>query len=137
MNEVYEYRRAPSKGVIWLCGIKIAVLLWAVTMTDAEHLIWLIWALAAMMLLCMTLPKPIAGIRVDDDHLTLSAWRKPRPIPLDNIAYLRTTSVSSDSDVTIVYKDGRDEGAFVGDMPDIDTLSFVMASRGVPVRDIY
>ena len=137
MYEIYEYRRAPSRGVIWLCGTKIAVLLWAVTMTDADHLIWLIWALAAVMLLCLALPTPVAGIRVDDDHLTLSAWRKPRPIALNDIAYLRATFVSSDSDVTIVYKDGREEGAFVGDMPDIGTLSHVMAARGVPVRDIY
>jgi hypothetical protein len=89
------------------------------------------------MLFWMVLPRPIAGIRVDDHHLILSAWRLPRMIPLDDIAYLRATSVSADSDVTIVYKDGREEGTFAGDMPDIETLSYVMAMRGVPVRDIY
>lgn len=137
MNEVFEYRRAPNRGVIWLCAIMIVVLIGIVSLGNARNLIWLIWALGAVLIFWMLLPKPVAGIRVDDDHLILGAWRRPRFIALDDIAYLRATSVSADSDVTIVYKDGREEGAFAGDMPDIETLAYVMAIRGVPVRDIY
>lgn len=137
MNEVYEYRRAPNRGVIWLSAVTIAVLVSVVGYSDSGHLIWLIWSLGAVLIFWMLLPKPVAGIRIDDNHLILAAWRQPRLIALDDIAYLRATSVSADSDVTIVYKDGREEGAFAGDMPDIETLSYVMAIRGVPVRDIY
>lgn len=137
MNEVYEFRRAPNRGVIWLSAVTIALLITVVGYSDSGHLIWLIWVLGAVLICWMLLPKPVAGIRIDDDHLILGAWREPRLIALDDIAYLRATSVSADSDVTIVYKDGREEGAFAGDMPDIETLAYVMAIRGVPVRDIY
>lgn len=137
MNEVYEYRRAPNRGVIWLCAMTIVILICVVSISAATHLLWLVWALAAAMLFWMLLPKPVAGIRIDDEHLVLGAWRNPRQIPLDDIAYLRATSVSADSDVTIVYKDGREEGTFAGDLPDIETLSYVLALRGIPVRDIY
>lgn len=137
MHEVYEYRRAPNRGVIWLCAVAVIILICVVIISDATHLLWLVWALAAVMIFWMLLPKPVAGIRIDDEHLVLSAWRNPRRIPLDDIAYLRATSVSADCDITIVYKDGREEGAFAGDMPDLETLSYVMALRGIPVRDIY
>lgn len=137
MNEVYEYRRAPGRGAIWLCALMISFLTSVVILGGAQDLLWLICVLGAVMILWMMLPKPVAGIRVDDDHLVLGAWRRPRPILLDDIAYLRATAISADSDVTIVYKDGREEGAVAGDMPDIETLSYVMALRGIPVRDIY
>ncbi|WP_296427962.1 hypothetical protein [Yoonia sp.] len=137
MNDVYEFRRAPGRGIIWLSATMIVLLISLITWTGAEHLLRLVWALGAVLILWMLLPKPVAGIRVDDDHLTLSAWRRPRLIALDDIAYLRATDISADSDITIVYKDGREEGAFAGDMPDIPTLSYVMAARGVPVRDIF
>lgn len=137
MNEVYEFRRSPNRGVIWLSAVTIAVLVSVVGYSGSGHLIWLIWALGALLILWMVLPKPVSGIRIDDNHLILAAWRQPRLIALDDIAYLRATTVSADSNVTIVYKDGREEGAFAGDMPDIETLSYVMAIRGVPVRDIY
>ena len=136
MNEVFEYRRAPNRGVIWLFAITITVLVCVISVSDAMHLLWLVWVLVAVMIFIMLLPKPAAGIRVDDDHLVLAAWRQPRLILLDDIAYLRATSISADSDVTIVYKDGREEGAFAGDMPDIETLSYVMATRGIPVREL-
>lgn len=137
MNEVYEYRRAPNRGVIWLCASMVIILICIVVVSGATQLVWAVWVLGAVMLFWMVLPRPVTGIRVDDHHLILSAWRQPRLIPLDDIAYLRATSVSADSDVTIVYKDGREEGTFAGDMPDLETLSYVMAMRGVPVRDIY
>lgn len=137
MNEVYEYRRAPSKAVLWLCVCAIIVLMGIIGVTGKLHLIWMICALIALMAFWVLTPKPVAGIRIDEDHLVLAAWRQPRLVALDDIAYLRATSISADSDVTIVYKDGREEGSFAGDMPDIETLSFVMAKRGVPVRGNY
>ncbi len=85
----------------------------------------------------MLIPQPIAGIRVDNDNLVLSAWRSPRSIPLDSIAFLRAAVTSTETEISIVFKDGSEESAFAGDMPDIDTLVDVMAARGIPVRDVY
>lgn len=137
MNEVYEYRRAPNRGVIWLSATAVILLIVAVTLTGAEELTWLVWALGAATLCWMLLPKPVAGIRVDDDYLVLSAWRNPRHIRLDDIAYMRATEASAETDIAIVYKDGTEEGTFTGDMPDIETLVEVMAQRGIAVRDVY
>lgn len=137
MIEVYEFRRAPSKGVIWLAMAGVALLLAAVVLNQAYHLMWLLWVSGSITAAWMLLPKKIAGIRVDDTHLTLSAWRHPRPILLDDIAHLRITEESVETHVSIVFKNGDEEGIFTGDLPDLDTLIVVMAERGIPVRDIF
>lgn len=137
MKEVFEYRRAPNRGAIWLSASAVAMLIAAITLTGAHELTWLAWALGPITLGWMLLPKPVAGIRVDDDYLILSAWRTPRAIPLDSIAYLRATEASAETDIAIVYKDGTEEGTFTGDMPDITTLAEVMAARGIAIRDVY
>lgn len=136
MNEVYEYRRAPSKGAIWLACIAVVILLASVILNGADHLLWLVWVFGAVTLAWMFLPKPVAGIRVDADHLILSAWRNPRPYLLDDIAHLKVTEASLETEVSIVFKNGDEEPIFAGDLPDIDTLISVMAKRGIPVRDI-
>lgn len=137
MNEVYEYRRAPNKGVIWLAATAVAMLIASVTLVGATQLAWLVWALGPITLCWMLLPKPVAGIRVDNEFLVLSAWRDPRAIRLDDIAYLRATEASAETDIAIIYKDGTQEGIFAGDLPDIETFVDVMAQRGIAVRDIY
>ncbi|MDX8351107.1 hypothetical protein [Cognatiyoonia sp. IB215182] len=137
MNEDYEYRRAPNRGVIWLAATAVILLIVATTLTGSDELSLMVWALGAMTLCWMLLPKPVAGIRVDDEYLVLSAWREPRPIRLDDIAYLRMTEASAETYLAIVYKDGTEEGVFAGDLPDIDILAEVMAARGIAVRDRY
>ncbi|MEO1639705.1 MAG: hypothetical protein AAFU41_10720 [Pseudomonadota bacterium] len=137
MSEVYEYRRAPSKGAILLGTICLVLLVFVVMMTERDYLIWPAWAFGAATIAWMLLPRPVAGIRVDDEYLVLSAWRTPKYVPLDDISHLRATRVSIETEIAIVYKDGRQEGIFAGDLPDIDTLVFVMAERGIPVRDVY
>lgn len=136
MDNVYEFRRAPSKGAMWLAMIAVAMLLAAVVLNQAYDLLWLLWVAGAVTVTWMLLPKQVAGIRVDHEYLTLSAWRNPRPIPLDEIAYLQVTHESLEAGVSIVFKNGDVRGIFTGDLPDLDTLIDVMALRGIPVRDI-
>ena len=137
MNEVYEYRRAPNPWVIRLAAITVVLLMTLVIIADADHLLLLVWGLASATYCWMMIPKPVLGIRIDREHLVLGAWRRPRPIRLDDIAYLRVTEISAETSVTIVYKDGREEATFAGDLPDIEVLSEVLAARGVALRDIY
>lgn len=137
MSDVYEYQRTPGKGVIWLGFGASALLLTAVVINDAHHLMWLVWVFTAMTVVWMLMPKPVGGIRVDDDYLVLSAWSQPRPIRLDDIAHLRAAESRLEPIVTVVYRDGREELIFAGDLPDIDTLITVMAERGIAVRDEY
>jgi len=136
MSDVYEYRRGPSKGPIWLAFIGVVLLLVAVVQFGADHLMWLVWAAGAVAIAWILLPQPVAGIRVDDDTLTLAAWRRPHPIPLDDIAHLRFRDTGLESEVSIMYRNGDQEEIFSGDLPDIDTLIGVMAKRGIPVRDM-
>ncbi|WP_019956506.1 hypothetical protein [Yoonia vestfoldensis] len=137
MNEVYEYRHARGKGVIWLSGMGVVLLLVAISVADATDLIWLVWVLAALTLALMLVPRPVSGIRVDYTYLVLSAWHRPRSIALDDIAYLRATQADPETNIVIVYKDGTEEKTFSRDMPDLETLVYVMAARGIPVRNIY
>lgn len=137
MDEVYEYRRAPSKGAVLLAAFGVVMLLTAVIINDADHLLWLVWVSGAVTITWMILPKPVYGIKVDDKHLVLSAWRKPRHVWLDDIDHLRATNISEETNVAVVYKNGKEEGIFAADLPDIDTLIAVMATRGIPVRNAY
>lgn len=136
MSDVYEYRRGPSKGPVWLAFMGVVILLVAVTQFGADHLMWLVWAAGAVMIAWMLLPQPVAGIRVDKDTLTLAAWRQPRAVPLDDIAHLRYSDAGLETEVTIVYRNGDHEDVFSGDLPDIDVLINVMANHGIPVRDM-
>ncbi len=137
MKEVFEYRRAPSRGVLWLGVSAFSVLVTMIILTGADELIWLIWTTGPLTIGWMLIPHPVAGIRIDDDYLVLSAWRNPRAIPLDDIAYLRATEASAETNIAIVYKDGSEEGTFVGDMPEISVLMDALAVRGIAVRGVY
>ena len=137
MNDVYEYRRAPNPWVIRLSAIAVVLLMTFVIIADADHLLLVVWGLAAATYCWMMMPKSVLGIRIDRENLVLGAWRRPRAIRLDDIAYLRVTETSAEPAVTIVYKDGREEAMFAGDLPEIEVLSEVLAERGVPLRDIY
>lgn len=136
MSDVYEYRRAPNKGPIWLAFIGVVMLLVGVIYFKATQLQALVWVMGALLVAWMLLPQPISGIRIDKDHLTLAAWRNPRRIPLDDIAHLRVSEAGLDTQVAIVYRNGDVEDIFSGDLPDIDTLIAVLAERGIPVRDV-
>jgi len=136
MSEVYEYRRAPNKGPVWLAFIGVVLLLVGVIQFGATQLLWLVWVLGAITIAWMLLPQPVSGIRIDANHLVLSAWRNPRSVPLDDIAHLRVNDTGLEAEVVIVYRDGGAENVFAGDLPDIDTLIAVLAERGIPVRDV-
>ena len=136
MSDVYEYRRAPNRGPVWLALVGVILLLVAVIQFGATQLTWLVWVAAAVTIAWMILPQPVSGIRIDRDHLVLAAWRKPRPIALDDIAHLRVDDSGLETHTTIVYRDGKEEVIFAGDLPDVDTLIMVLADRGIPVREV-
>ncbi len=137
MNDVYEYRRAPGKGAIWLAAFGVVLLLTAVLLNEAYHLMPMVWVAGAVTLAWMLVPKPVYGIKVDSEYLVLSAWRKPRYVRLDDIAHLRASNISEETMMAIVYKNGDEEGIFAADLPQVDTLVSVLAKHGIPVRDIY
>lgn len=135
MSEVYEYRHAGRKSAIWLIASVTAFVLGIALVNLVPEVKTAMWAIAAIILLWSLTVKPIAGIRVDDDHLILSAWRKPRLIPLSDIAYLQSTHWDEACQVTIVMKDGTEQKAHACDMPPACTLAHVMAERGIAVLD--
>ena len=137
MSNIFEYRRAPGKITIWLAALGVVMLLLVVVMTEADHLEWMVWTAGAVTIAWMLMPKPVYGIKIDDEYLVLSAWRKPKYVRLSDIAYLRATNVSEETNIAIVYTNGDEEGIFAADLPDVDTLVAVMAEHGIPVRDVY
>ena len=78
---------------------------------------------------------PTAGIRVDAETLTLAAWRKPREVPLQDIDRLEVLHWTDESDVKLVYKDGKEEIIPFGDLPDMNTFTTVMMDFGVRLRE--
>ena len=134
MSDAYVYKRRPGRGVIWLAGLVTAALGAMVYTAGLLDLLPVLVLFAALTLGWIFLPRPTYGIKVDNTHLTLAAWRKPRPVPLDNIAYIQAANVSDEISYIIVYKDNEREGIFALDLPDEDTLGDIMGERGIPVR---
>ena len=134
MTDTFVYKRGPGRGVIWLA---LAITLGLCAFVFAMNMLQLLPALilfAGLTAAWVFLPRPTYGIKVDGTHLTLAAWRKPRPIPLDSIAHIQAGTISDEISHVIVYRDEEREGIFALDLPDEDTLVEVMAERGIPVR---
>lgn len=134
MCEVYEYRRAPSYGIVWVGFASVVGLLSTVAVTQAQQLSWVAFVVAAVTIAAFLTPKTVFGIRINHRCLVLSAWRAPRSVPLADIAYLRAMRSDGESNLLIVLKDGSEERTFIGDLPDLETLAAVMAQRGIALR---
>ena len=137
MDEIFEHRVEPGKGAIWLAAFGVVLLVLAILLSQAYHLMPLVWVAAAVTITWMIVPKPVYGIKIDGEYFVLSAWRKPRYVRLDDIAYLRASNVSDETNIALVYKSGEEEPIFAGDLPDVDVLVVVLAQHGVPVRGVY
>jgi len=134
MSDSYVYKRKPGRGAVWLTVIVGAALTAAYVQWGTDELLPVLLLCLALAAGWLLLPRPTYGIKVDDTHLTLGAWRKPRPIPLDSIAYIQASNISDEITYVIVYRDDEREGIFALDLPDEDTLVEIMAERGIPVR---
>lgn len=135
MMDEFQYRQSSRSQVVWLSAAVVAFLLSFGIVNDAPDIIMMVGVLAAVLLGWMLILSPARGIRVDATHLVLNAWRKPRLIPLSDIAFLRAVHWTQDSAVTVVYKDGTEESTHPRDMPDLNTLARVMSERGVKLKD--
>ncbi len=134
MSEVYKFKRRPARAVIWVTLLCVILFGAFVYVNQLAQFYWLVAGCALISVVWLLLPRPIYGIKVDDTHLTLAAWRKPRPVPLDRIAHLQATEHTDEIGYVIVYKDDEYEGIFSLDLPDEETLIEIMAERGIPVR---
>lgn len=136
MDDIFVYKHRPARGVIWLTAAAALALGAAVYWLGLTDLLTVFVLFAALALAWILRPRPVYGIKLDGTHLTLGAWRKPRPIPLDSIAYLQAKDISDEITYVIVYRDeeAEEEGIFALDLPDEETLVEVMAERGIPVR---
>ncbi len=135
MLDVYEYRQTGRSQVVWLTAALVAFLLAYGVVNDASHTMSVVWAAAGVVLMWMLMRAPVRGIRVDDEHLTLNAWHKPRTIALADVSHLRATHWTDDANITVVYKDGTEESTNARDMPDLNTLALVLAERGIKIKD--
>lgn len=135
MENVYEYKMRPNRKVTWFAAACIGFLLGYGYLTSDPRILAVVWALIAMCLVWLLMKSPTAGIRVDEQALTLSAWRNPRPVPLDEIEYLEVQHWTEDSDVKLVLRDGTEEMIPFGDLPDMTTFSAVMVDFGIRLLD--
>ena len=135
MNDVYEYRMGGRSRTSWLAAIAVAALISMSVEYQTPATYGAIWGLAIVMIAWLLIRSPMAGIQIDDQYLTVSAWHKPRQIPLSEIAHLRMSHWTDDCGVTIVYHDGSEEEVPSGDLPSIQRLSEEMADRGIEIKD--
>ncbi len=135
MDEIYEYRLGFGRRLEWLAAIAAAALLSFAIDNQSPLILGAVWGLCASMIVWFLSQNKVAGIRVDETHLTLAAWRDPKEVPLANIDHFRMTHWTDDSDVVLVYRDGTEEELSASDLPGIQEFSEVMADRGIPVKD--
>jgi hypothetical protein len=133
MNEVYEYRCPGRRSIVWLIAAIQAVLLWLAVTHDAPWFIWAIWGPTSLAVAYLLLANPISGLRVDDRYLVLSPWRKPREIPLSEIARVEIRDWSDSTDVVIHLRDGGAVSTFSGDIPPSRCFESILTARGVTV----
>ncbi len=131
MNEIYEYKRRPNRKVTWFAACCIGFLFGFGLLTSNPKILGLVWGLIAVCLLWILMKSPTAGIKLDDQSLTLAAWRNPREVPLSAIDHLEVQHWTDETDVRIVYRDGGQEVIPFGDLPDMDTFSRELVYRGV------
>ncbi|WP_333713228.1 hypothetical protein [Yoonia sp.] len=134
MSNSYVYKHKPGRGAVWLMAVTATLLSGGTYVVGGPELLPAAIMMIGFAAVIALRPRPTYGIKVDDTHLTLAAWRKPRPIPLDSIAYLQAAQISDEIPYVIVYRDKEREGVFALDLPDEDTLVEIMAERGIPVR---
>jgi len=135
MEEVFEYRLGLRRRTTWLVMIGIAALIGYALQDQTPLVMGLIWGLTAVMTVWFLSRNPVAGVRVDEKYLTLAAWRDPKMVLLTDIAHLRMTHWTDDSDLILVYKDGVEEFISGGDLPSIQRFSEVMADKGAAIKD--
>ncbi len=83
------------------------------------------------MVLFMLVRNPVNGLLIEDGQLVLSAWRKPRRIPLRDIALVEIIEWSDSTDMKIHLGSGDVIDAFSGDIPPIDDFKAVLAQSGI------
>lgn len=135
MTEDFEYRQSGRGPLVWISAAVVVFWLTYGIANDAPNVIVAVWCMAAAIIGWLLMLNPVRGIRIDQENLILNAWRKPKVIPLADIAFLRAKHWTDDSDVVIVYNDGTEESTHPRDMPDLNTLALVMSQRGVKVKD--
>ena len=135
MTEFYAYRRSSRSKVVWLCAAAAAaVMIYGITY-DVPNIIGLVLVFIFVVIGWQLMANNVRGIRVDTENLILNAWREPRLIALDDIAYLRAEHWTDDPGISIVYKDGTEERTNPRDMPPLSELTEVMAMRGIRIKD--
>jgi len=135
MENVYEYKMRPNRKVTWFAAACIGFLFGFGLLTSDPKILGLVWGLIAVCFIWLLMKSPTAGIRVDENALTLSAWRTPRVVPLDAIQHLEIQHWTDESDVKIVFHDGNEEMIPFGDLPDMTTFSDVMIDFGVRLME--
>jgi len=135
MEHFYEYKIHPNRKLTWFAASCIGFLVGFGILTTAPHIHAVVWSLVAVCFIWLLMKSPAAGIRVDEYALTLAAFRKPRAVPLSQIDHMEIQHWTDESDVKIVFRDGREEMIPYGDLPSMNTFSEVMVAFGVRLTE--
>lgn len=135
MLQVYEFRQSGRRSTVGLTAGVTAICMTYGIVTEVSQVLLLAFCLTGVIIGWMLMMGPVRGIRIDQQHLVLNAWRKPKLIPLADIDFVRALHWTETSEVTIVYRDGTEESTNPRDLPDINTLAREMMARRVKVKD--
>jgi hypothetical protein len=127
----YEFRRSGRRPLTG-SGLVLSILLLGLAIRhDAPLIILVIWGPCAAALLWMFTTNPVSGLRLDDSALTLSPWRAPSVIRLEDIDRLEHTDWSEGSTLEVMLVNGQTVRAFAGDIPPIEQLRAACEARGL------
>jgi hypothetical protein len=133
MSKAYEYRLPGRRPIVWFTLAAVLFLLAVAWQNNAPWWAWAILLPAVAVITYMLALNPVSGIRLTQDSLTLSAWRKPQDISLGDIEAVVVTGLSDSTSVEIHLKSGEKIPTFSGDMPPASDLVAELSARDVPV----
>lgn len=134
MTELYAYKEPGRRPVTYLAAVVFAVLLFVVVHYDAPLLYHAPVVVGGSMILYMLIKNPISGLVLLPDRLILSAWSKPNPVPVKNIARIEIISWSDSTDMKVHLKSGEEIRVFSGDIPPRASFAQALSRVGIPLE---
>ena len=134
MAELYAYKEPGRRPITYLAAVVFVGLLGVALYHGAPVFYYVPVLGAGSMILYMLVKNPISGLLLLPDRLILSAWHKPNPVPLKDIARVEIISWSDTTDMKVHLKSGEVLNVFPGDIPPRQSFTHALASVGVSLE---
>lgn len=134
MTELYAYKEPGRRPVTYLAALVFLFLLWSAVIYRAPAFYYIPVVGGGFMILYILVKNPVSGLLLLPDRLILSAWDKPNPVPVKDIARVEIVSWSDTTDMNVHLKSGRVIKVFSGDIPPRASFAQALSNVGIAVE---